>query len=376
MSTSLRIAPVESPRDRRLFVDVSWNVMGKDPNWVPPLRSDIHHILEGRNNALAASGPRRFFLAFRGDRAVGRIGTGINEALNGNKGKALGYVTLFECAPDYEAAAALFDAAAGWLKQCGMRKVVGPVSPTNGDDYKGVLVDGFSGPPAFMNSYNPRYYPEFFVRYGFTKESDLFAYYYDLSLPIPSRMENAVAYACRRYGFHADAVDLGNMEREVKDIKLVLERAIPSDWANFTPPTTEDVWNMVHQLAPVADPEIIRIARTESGEPIGFGLAMPDLNQVLIKLNGRLGPVNLLRFMMLRRRVDGVRFFVLLVVPEYRNKGVTGAIFLEGLKAAARRGYRYCDGSTIGETNLPMRRSAEGVGGRHYRTYRIYEKDL
>lgn len=376
MDVAVRVVPVVSSRERRQFIEVSWNVFRNDPNWVPPLRADIRRILIGKENALAACGPRQFFLAMRDDIAVGRIGVGINDELNRRKGKSLGYITLFESVDDYRVASALLDAATGWLKQRGMKKVIGPVSPTNGDDYKGLLVDGFSGAPAFMNSYNPPYYPVFFERYGLTKESDLFAYHFDLTQPISERMQKAVAYATRRYGFRADALDLGRMEREVRDIKQVLDRAIPDDWENFTPPSVHDLWNMVRQMAPVADPEIVRIARTHSGEPIGFGLAMPDLNQAFIRLNGRLGLTNLLKFVRLRKRIDGVRFFVLLVVPEYHNKGVPGAIFLEGLKAAARRGYRYCEGSTIGETNWPMRRTAEGAGGRHYRTYRIYEKAL
>lgn len=373
LADPVQVEPVVTRLQQERFVDLPWTLYREDRNWVPPLKNDIRRIISGPGNPLAGCGPREFFLAYRGQTPVGRIGVGVNEDLNRKKGTASGYVTLFESVHDYEVAQALFDRAVSWLRPHGIRCVRGPVSPTNGDDYRGLLVKGFDSPPVLMESYNPSWYMEFFERYGFTKHLDLYAYYYDLTRPIPEHMVRAVEYAQKRYGLKADPLNLRGLERDIRDIKAVLDVAMPSDWEDLTPPSLEEVREMAAQFKPVADPELIRIARTLDGMPVGFGIALPDLNQVLARLNGKLSLFNMLRFLVLRRHVTGVRFFILFVVPEYRNKGVTGIMFLEGLRAAARRGYRYCEGSTIGETNLPMCRTAEGAGGNHYKTYRIWE---
>lgn len=376
MQEPVRIIPLTDSGHLKDFIDLPWRLYRGDPNWVPPLREEIRGIVEGRGNPLAKAGPRSFFVAYRGIHPVGRIGAGVNASLNQRKGTNLGYITLFESEADEGTADILFDAALDWLRGQGVSSVRGPVSPTNGDDYRGLLVRGFDSSPVLMDSYNPPAYVEYFERNGFSKHIDLFAYYYDLTRPIPGTMEKAVAYAMKRYGFRADPLDLKNIEREIHDIHDIIERAMPEEWDNLVPPTIDELRKTARQMARIADPSIVRIARTDAGEPIGFGLAMPDMNQVLARLNGRLSPFNLVRMLYWRKRITGVRFFVLFVVPEFRNKGVTGGIFLEGLKAAQRRGYLYCEGSTIGETNMPMRRAAEGAGGVHYKTYRIYERPV
>lgn len=376
MQEPLRIIPLADSGHLEDFIDLPWRLYRGDLNWIPPLRAEIRAIVEGRGNPLAHSGPRRFFVAYRGSAPVGRIGAGVNASLNQRKGTNYGYITLFESEPDEKTAVALFDDAFAWLREQGVAAVRGPVSPTNGDDYRGLLVRGFDSAPVLMDSYNPPAYVEYFEHYGFFKHLDLYAYYYDLTRPIPQAMEKAVAYAMRRYGFRADPLHLDDLEREIQDIHSVIERAMPEEWDNLVPPTVDELRKTARQMAQLADPSIIRIARTHSGEPIGFGLAMPDMNQVLARLNGRLSIWNLIPVLYWRKHITGVRFFVLFVVPEFRNKGVTGAIFLEGLKAARKRGYLYCEGSTIGEINMPMRRAAEGAGGVHYKTYRIYERPV
>ncbi len=403
---SVIVLPVTTPKDRRRFVMLPWRLYRGDPNWVPPLISDMNASLTERGNAQFAGGPHCLALAYRSDRGaaagarrtppVGRIAVGINLNLQAAKGaaqpgapghgvpvpgakapagKLAGYITLFESVDDYEVAKALFDWAVSWLRERGATLVKGPVSPTNGDDYRGLLVMGHGRPPVLLDAYNPPYYQEFFERYGFTKDIDLFAYHYRED-EMPGRLGNVVGYAMRRYGFRTDPVDLANLPRDLADLKSVVDRAMPEDWEDLVPPSIEEIGAMARRLKPLVAPDLCRIARTSAGEPIGFIVALPDYNQVLIRLGGRLFPFGILKFLWLRRKVDGVRIFICFVVPEWRKKGVTGAMFYDCLVAARRRGYKWGEGSTIGETNLPMRRDAERCGGKHYKTYRIYRKEL
>ncbi|MDQ7794773.1 MAG: N-acetyltransferase [bacterium] len=361
-------------REQGSFLRLPWQLYRGDPNWVPPLLRDMRAIVAGAN-PLRQAGPMELFLARDGVRVVGRLAVGANETINRSKGTRDGYFTLFECAEDYSVARALLDTGLAWLRERGYVQVKGPVSPTWGDDYRGLLVEGFDSPPVLLNSYNPPYYAEFLERYGFEKAEDLYAYRYDLG-PAPERYRRVVDYAMRKFRYRVDRLQLGDLEREIRAIKQVLDEAMPREWPDLTPPRLEELRAMARRLRPLAVPEFIYIARSGAGDPIGFNLALPDYNQVLRHLDGRLFPLGWLKFLWHRRRIDGGRLFVLFVVPSYRKKGVPAAIFLRALEAARRRGYRWAEGSTIGETNLPMRRDAESVGGTHYKTYRIYRKLL
>jgi len=380
MSGDVTVRTVETRRERETFIRLPWRLYQGDPNWVPPLLGDMRRTLTEAGNSQFKAGPHALALAWRegpGGRPepVGRLVAGVNETLNRAKGAATGYISLFESVQDYEVARALFDWAVGWLRDHGCASVKGPVSPTNGDDFRGLLVMGFDSPPVLMDSYNPPYYVDFFERYGFTKDIDLYAYRYRREA-MPERYDRVAAYAMRRYGFRCDRLDLKDLDRDIRDIKTVLDLAMPGEWADLIPPTLEELRELGRTLRPLADPCLSYVARSEAGEPIGFIIGLPNYNEVLARLNGRLFPTGFVKFLWYRRRIRSVRIFVLFVVPEWRKRGVTGAMFWHLWKAAGPRGYEWGEGSTIGETNEEMRRDAERAGGEHYKTYRIYRLDL
>lgn len=369
------IVEIVNKRGLKKFIDFAWEIYRNDPNWVPPLKGDLIKTLEGKDNPLFMSGFHGFFMAYREGKPIGRICVGINQSLNQKKNQHDGYICLFESVNDKEVAFTLFDKAIQWLKEREIDTVKGPVSPTNGDDNRGLLVMGFDGAPVLMNSYNPEYYVNFFDEYGFEKHLDLFAYYYDVDKVDIERYARPVEFAMKRYNFHVDRIDLKDIEKEMRDVKRILDIAMPEDWEDLTPPTLEEIRAEGKALVAMADPDLIYIARSE-GNPIGFGIALPDYNQVLKRMNGRLLPFGFLKFLRYRKKIDGGRIFILFVIPEYRKKAVSSAILYSCLAAGKRKGYRYGEGSTIGEINLAMRRDAEGAGGIHYRTYRLYKKDI
>lgn len=369
----IEIAEKSTRKGIKEFIDLSWEIYRNDPNWVPPLRNDLLNTLLGKDNGLFVSGSHAFFMAYDDDVPVARLCVGINEELNKKKGRNDGYICLFECVKNYNTAFVILDKAADWLKERGMTGMRGPCSPTNGDDYKGMLVEGFDGPPVLMNSYNPEYYKDFFEKYGFEKEIDLYAYYYDAENIDVAKYNKIIDYAMKRYNFHVDRIDLDNLDKELLDIKRILDIAMPEEWADLTPPSLEEIKFECKQLLPLVDPDLIFIART-GDEPIGFDIALPDYNQVLIRMNGRLFPFGIFKFLNYKKKINGARIFVLFVVPEFRKKAVSSSIFQKCFMTGKQKGYKYGEGSTIGETNEPMIRDAEGAGGKKYRTYRIYKK--
>jgi len=370
------IYEVKNKQQEKEFIDLPWKIYKDDPNWVPPLISEFKKTIRGENNTLKTSGPYILLLAYKDDEVCGRLCVGVNELLNHAKNYKEGYISLFESTDDYEVAKALFDYAAGWLRDKGMERIIGPLSVPDGDDNRGLLIDNFDDPPIVMNTYNMPYYRKFFEDYGFYKYWDCYAYYYDMTQETDERFYRVVEYAMKKYNFRVDKIDLKNIDNEMMDVKKIIDKAMPEEWEDFIPPNNEEIKIIAKNLVPVADPELIYIARTNNGEPIGFDIAMPDYNQALKHMNGKLFPFGFLKFLYYKRKINRARLFVLFVVPEFRKKGVAGAIYNKALEAARKKGYVSGEGSTIWEYNTIMKRDAESVGGKIYKTYRIYKKDI
>lgn len=372
----VRIREISKKADIRRFIDLPWTIYKGDPNWVPPLKSDMFETITGRTNPLFKCGPHALFLAEDGGRVVGRVMAAIDEQLNAVRGRGWGYFSLFESINDPVVAQALLGTVEEWLRQRGARVSRGPVSPSNGDDYRGLLVEGFDSPPVLMDSYNPPYYADLIESCGYRGDGDdRLAYYYEVATATQEDTVHTIEYAQSRWKFRIDRANFGNLEKDFADLKTIIDRSMP-EWPDMIPPTMEELHLMARKILPLADPDFILIARTLDGEPIGFLLGMPDYNQVLKHLNGKLFPIGWAKFLYLKRKIDGLRIFVLFVTPEFRKKAVSHAMFLEVFRAAKRKGYRWAEGSTIVESNGPMNLDATGAGGRLYKKFRTYEKPL
>lgn len=372
----LEVIPVSSSRDRRAFVNLPWTLYKGDPNWIPPLKSDIHNTLNPKHNALLRLGPWCFFLAQKDGKTVGRIGCGLDKRLNEAKGQEMGYITLFESVQDYEVAEALFEAAVGFLRRHGVTLVTGPQSPSNGDDYRGLLIEGFDGPPALLNSYNPPWYEDYFEQYGFEKQFDRLGFWYDLEQPLPEKLERGVEIAQKRYKFTVRPIDLKNIESEVLAIKHISDKATPEEWPDMISPSLEEIRAEVKKLIPLVKPSMVFIAESEEGEPIGMAITLPDYNYVLKRMNGRLFPLGWLKFLYYQNKIDVARLFALMVIPEFHRKGVSATLYKYSYDALKAMGYRGGDGSSIHEFNVRIYNDALGSGGKVYRRFRVYQMKI
>lgn len=376
LTSKISIKEVVDSNGLKDFINLPYSLYSREESWVPPLNSDFEKYIQGDNNFLNQSGPNTRILAYKDKNVVGRILVGIDEALNRAKGFRTGYLALFESIYDYQVAYELLAYAEKWLLEQGMTLIKGPLSLPGGDDNRGFLIDNFRDPTFVMNTYNKKYYNDFFTEYGFEKYLDCYAYKSDIYNENISRYEKLVPYAMEKYKFKLDRINLKNVNKEMQDIKEIILKAMPDDWDDFIPPSDEEMDLMAKQLVPFADPSLIYIARTLGGEPIGFNISLPDYNQVLEKLRGKLFPFGIFKFLYYKKKINRIRFFVLFVVPEYRKKGVPSAIYLESYKAALERGYKSVEGSTIWEYNEDMIRDIEKFGGIRYKTYRIYKKEI
>lgn len=373
------VIEVKTRRELGEFISLPYRLYRRDPYFVAPLRAQIRDILTGKGNVLFNYGPHAMLLCRRQGKTVGRILVGVDETYNRQNGYQSAWISLFECEKNEESAKTLMQACEDWALQHGADYLRGPEPPDNGENFKGILVMGFDGPPAMMNSYNPPWYGEFFEQQGFSKQRDLFAYSFKVSDIFQANNERVISYAMNKYEYHVDRIDIKNLDRDLRDIHEVMAITIPTFAdEHMAPPSFDDIRQMADNLLPVADPDLICIARTNQGNrPIGLVLALPDYNQVFRHIrDGRLYPFGILKLLYYRRKIRVVRVFTQFVIPEYQRKAVNNAIFFEMCRTASSKGYLTGDGSTIGETNRQSRASVERLGGVHYRTYRIYKKKI
>ncbi len=373
----LEIRKVVSKAEMKQFLTLPWKIYKNDKNWVPPMINDMKASLDPHRNPALQKIEHEMFLALSDGKPVGRIYAGMDMNLNRKKNMNMAFFSQFECINDFDAAKLLFDTAFGWARQNGADFVSGPtaITGTDGDENKGLLINCFDRPPVLMNSYNPSYYMDLMTKYGFAKDYDVFAYYLSPENMFKKDPTKVIDYAQKRYGFRVDPINIRDMGNEIKALKHVMDKAMPEEWPDLVPPTLEEVGEMAEKLIGMADPDLVPIARC-GDEAIGFGIALPDYNQVLLHLNGRITPLSALKYIWYKRRIKSARMFAMFVVPEFRNKGVSFAIYHFTFNNGLKKGYTWGEGSTIGETNLRMRADIEGTGAIHYKTYRIYKKEL
>ena len=358
------------------FIRLADDINLGDPNWVRQPRREITRLLTGKDNELFAQGIQRFFLAYDGDKPVARVLAGVDMRRNAQTGRSEGYFSLFESYDNMDYASAVLDAAAAFLKEHGITRVVGPVAPYYTDLNRGLLVEGFDGPPVLLNPYNPPYYQRLLEDYGFTKDRDFLAYLIQVDDMNLERFAPLNLRVQQRYGFKVRNIDLNreNMARVAQDIATVIAEATPEEPGQYLP-STEDIMAFLQKVKPVFRPELAVIAYAGT-RPIGIMIGIPDYNRVLRASGGRRDPVSWLLGRLVVAHIDTARCPMQYVVPEYQNKAVNAAMYYHAAQGAKRIGVRQIEGSTVDETHIASINNTLLAGGKQYRVYRRYQKAL
>ncbi|MFJ9910215.1 N-acetyltransferase [Actinacidiphila glaucinigra] len=375
---AVTVTPVGDRAATTAFVRLPYALHRDDPYWVAPLEREMRAFLDPRRNPFFDTAEARLFLARRGRRTVGRIAAVADPRFQERHDFTCGHFGLFECADDLEAAGTLFDAAAAWLAGRGLTRMLGPLSFSVNDEC-GVLVDGFDGPPSVGIPYNPPYYADLLTGCGFGKAKDLLSWL----VPMPPDGEPPAAIARVAARTLADpAVRVRPLDRDRYEDDMAVIRDIYNDaWAeNYAsvPLTDAEFQHMAAQLKSVVHPELVRIAEVD-GEPAAFTLWVPDVNQALRAARGRLTtwglPIGMLRISRAMGRITRVRGGTSGVRKEHRSRGLVAVLLADAQRAAFRLGYTETDLSWILEDNRGSNRHAQAMGGVHFRTHRLYERD-
>jgi len=358
------------------FIKFPWSIYRKDPNWVPPLLLERKEFLNRGKNPFFKHADVVLFLAEKNGQVVGRIAGIVNHNHIKEHNEKVGFFGLFECVNDQEVAKALLDSVRAWLKSKGMEIMRGPANFSSNEEW-GFLLEGFDSPPVIMMTYNPPYYLEQVESYGMTKAKDLYAYFIDETLPTPPRVVRMAENIRKKEGITIRDLNLKQFSREVLEIKHIYNSAWSKNWG-FIPMTDEEFDHLAKDLKQIVDPHMVFIAEV-NGKPAGFSLALPDFNQVLARMNGRLFPFGIFKLLWhtkVKNKINGVRIITMGVLPEYQKRGIDTVFYVETYNVGVKRGYRWAEMSWILEDNVLMNRMLELLGAKLYKKYRIYEIEI
>ena len=375
--TTLEIREVSGKKALNAFIRVPWSIYKNDPNWVPPLIAE-------RKEAFSAKHPFfkhatwRAWIAYRDGKPIGRISAQIDELHLKHNDSETGFFGLIEAPDDDEVFSALFEAAENWLRDQGMRQVTGPFNLNINQDL-GILIEGFDAPPYIMTGHSPAYYGPAIERCGYQPVQDLLAY--ELSsgtLTIPRVMQALI----KRTG---ERIRMRNLDRKNKDAELEVIRNIFNDaWQdnwNFIPFTREEFHAVGKELLMVVPEDYMQIA-TIDGEDAAFIVLLPNINEAIADLDGRLLPFGWAKLLW-RLKVNSPksgRVPLMGVIQKYQNTRFGPALAymtMNGvIDAGTARGLERLEMSWILDHNHGVRNIIESVGGEVTKRYRMYEKEL
>ena len=375
--SELTVSPATSRAEVREFIMLPFRLYEGAEQWVPPLISERKRHLDRRRNPFFQHADAEYLLARRGDRVVGRISAQIDARFNEFHDNDWGQFGFFECEDDPEAARALLDAAFGWLRERRRDRAIGPLDFSTNHEC-GLLVEGHELPPQILENWHHPYYAGLLEGCGLEKEMDLWKWSLHVSgrdkvLPIVFELADKLE---PEHGITIRGMRKRDLHAEVERFMEIYNAAWEKNWG-FVPLTDAEIRHYAKELRPILDENWAMVAETREGETVGVALTLPDYNQVLKKLDGRLLPFGWVTALRERRKIDAVRVFALGVKPEYQHTGVAAGLYKRHFDMAASTPQNaWAETGWILETNKPMNRAMEAMGGKVVKTYRIYGKDL
>ena len=383
-STDLLITPVSSKADLKAFVDLPWRLYANDPNWVPPLKSEVYGLLTPGKNPFFEHAEAQYFLARRGNKVVGRISAhfdklALAQPVEQGMGPGTGNFGLFE-AEDAETGAALIAAAEGWLKAKGMTRVLGPISLSIWEE-PGLLIQGHDHPPTVMMGHNSAAYQAMIEAAAYQPVKQLKTYELDITRNFPPLIERIVASGEKSPRITIRKVDKAKFDREAAIILGILNDAWGKNWG-FVPITDAEVAFTGKKLKPLVFEDLIMIAELE-GEPVAFMMTLPDLNEALKPLNGSLFPfgwIKLLRWLR-KPQVRTMRVPLMGVVQRLQSTRMASQLAFMMIEYIRREALAHY-GATRGEIgwvlddNQGMNAIADAIESRVNKIYQVYGKTL
>ena len=369
----LRVKKVKTPADKNQFIRLPWGIYGDSPSWIPPLISEREKFLNPEVNPFFKESEVDLFLVISSDQTpVGRVALTVNHVHNKTFAEQVGFFGMFEAVNDRQVSDLLLNTAETWCRKKNFNKLVGPVNLSTNHEC-GLLVDGFDVPPVVGIPYNPRYYLNFLEGWGLSKSKDLVSL--RLELPhMPEYLESAMSRLRKKERFSVRPLRLNKFDKEIDTIWNIYNEAWSDNWG-FLPMSREEFKYAANQMRSFIQPEFCFISEVK-GEPVGFSIALPDINMVLKKMNGRLFPLGWIRFLWNKKNIKLYRVVALGVKKKYRRLGIDAALYYETYKNFVEKKIKWCDMSWVLEDNKDILVPITRLGGTIYKRHRIYERNF
>ena len=367
-----RIRAVGSRADLKRFIRYPFARYRDEEHWVPPLLISEREQFDPGKHPFFEHARMNLFLAERGGEVVGRVAAIDDDNHNLTHDDNLLFFGFFE-ARDEEVANSLFARVEERGRELGREEIRGPANPSLNHN-AGFLIDAFAFDPFVMMPYNPPEYPRYVEAAGYRKVKDLYAWLFEREGALGEKIGRLAERVRARYGAVTRPVDMTRFDEELALVKKLYNEAWEENWG-FVRYTEAEFDHLATELKHIVDPELVRFVELE-GQVAGMGICIPDINQVLKRMRGRLMPFGIYAFLRRKKIIDQLRLAILGLRPEHRNKGLETVLVDELYGPAIAKGYQRCECSWVLEDNRAMNRALKASGAKLYKTYRIYQKEL
>jgi len=371
----MKLVEVINKRTAKQFLNVARRIYKNDNIWVCPQDSAINSIFDPKKNIFYTHGDAIRWILFNDNgKLIGRVAAFINEKKAFNFEQPTGGMGFFECINDEKAAFILFDKCREWLRERGMKAVDGPINFGENDNFWGLLVEGFISPSHGMN-YNHPYYVNFFENYGFSKYFEQVTNNLDIRKPFPERFWKIAKWICEKPDYNFEHFKYSKSDKYIHDIKEIYDNA----WRfheNFTPLEIKDMEETLREAKPILEEEFIWIVYNKE-KPIAFLIMLPDVNQILKHLNGKMHLLNKLKFLYYKKRntITRTRVTVMGVIPEFQKYGIESGIFWHLKDIMDKRPhYNEFELSWVGDYNPKMQALHKSTGSKFAKRHITYRK--
>ena len=374
----VEIREVNNKREWNEFIRLPWKIYNHDPLWVPPLLFDLKKQLDQKVNPFFKSAEVKYWIAVDNNNAcVGRIAAIVNHQHNNYYGERVGFFGYFECFNDETISVALLSVANKWLKQKGMNAIRGPVNLSLANEC-GLLIDGFDRSPILQMNYNPPYYPQLLENFGYKKEHDLLAFYISDDIlkneKIMQRLERLSEIVSQKEKISFRYFNTKDFKKEIEIIRSLFNNYMSNNWG-FLPMEEKEIDFIGRALKPVLIKELAIFAEV-NGEAVGFSLSLPDLNQVLKGMNGKLFPFGIFQFLFGKNKITDMRVMLMGINKPFRRKGLEAVFYYRTIIEGAKRKFTGAELSWVSEDNQILIHELQSLDARLYKRYRIFRKEI
>ena len=370
--SAVAVQRVSLPRDAGRFVRTWWPIYRDDPHWVPPLLFERKRFFDPDVNPYFEVADVQCFIAERNGKPLGTIGATVDHNYQ-KEDPGAGFFGFFEFPDDEDVSRALFDAATGWLQERGMERALGPFSFNSNHEF-GLLVDGFDTDPIIANPHNGSWFERHYLALGLEPVMDWYAYWMDSGKINDRILRVANRTLSRHPEIKVRTLDLASFDREVELLHEIYDDAWQHNWGHVKMEKAEFEY-LASGFRSFIDPNVCFVVEV-ANEPVGLAISLPDMNQVVKKMNGRLFPFGWFHFLNERRKIDRLRIFMLGIKRKYQHLPLGALLYAKTWENGCATGVRGGEASLILENNQKMRGSLEKLGARIYKTYRSYEAKL